>query len=908
MGISFHSPIYLSLLVLAIGLLVWWWRTQTRITGIKRYAVVGIRGLIFLLLILALAGIQLLFPVQEETLVFVVDRSASMDNETRVIPFLREAVEGKKAEDQYAIVSVGQEAVVEQPLTIRGELGSLGVVINPHATNLAEGIRVAAAMIPSQARGKIVLVSDGLETHGDALTELKLVTERGIMVEALSLQQDIEEEVLLSSLNLPHQLFAGEEFQVQVEVESRLATDGILRFYEGNLEVGRQAISIERGKNTYLFPQQAQHEGFHRYRVELQANRDTIQMNNQGHAFTQVLGAPKVLVLEGENGEAHNLVEALQAGNIQVDVKTPQLLPQELDGYKQYASIVLANVQATQINTQDMERIRTAVRDLGLGLIMTGGPNSFGMGGWFKTPIEEALPVSMDLKTKEELPSLGLVLVIDKSGSMSSGMGGPDKMGLAKEAALRATEMLNEKDQVSVVAFDGFPWAVVEMQSARNLEEIQDQISSIFAGGGTEIYSALAEGYAQADMAETQRKHVILLTDGQSGSYDDYESLLGDMLEENITVSTVAVGDDSDTLLLEDIAEWGQGRYYFANDPSSIPQIFSKETALASRTFIVEQAHIPELVGGRDWTVLRQDLPSIHAYIATSPKQTAEMALQSTEGDPVLARWQYGLGRSVAWTSDVKGEWSPYWASWEENSHFWNQIVSWTFPQSPKGNWKVNTEVEGVTASITVDFPTGTALPQQMEALVINQNLERVVVPLKPVQPGTLQGQFPTAEPGAYLVQVIEKEGENIIASETAGVNISYSPEYRLHQGGEERLQAWMEVAEGRLLSSAEEVFTGELPRKWNQQGMTNLLLMLVALLWPIDVAVRRVQLPLGMKKERKQYKRDDRKENIVYKEAVNDRKAFTPSSTSMDKADDEQKQVEEDPFARLLEAKRKKS
>jgi Ca-activated chloride channel family protein len=253
------------------------------------------------------------------------------------------------------------------------------------------------------------------------------------------------------------------------------------------------------------------------------------------------------------------LINALQAGHVDVDVKAPSLLPQQVDEYKKYSTIILSDVRATQMKTEDMERIRTAVRDLGLGLVMTGGADSFGMGGWFKTPIEEALPVSMDLKSKEELPSLGLSLVIDKSGSMSAGMGGPNKMELAKEAGIRATEMLNDKDQVGVVAFDGFPWVVVEMEPVTNLEEIQEKIGSIYADGGTEIYTALVESYAQLKDLKTQRKHVILLTDGQSGRFADYESLLDEMKEDKITVSTVAVGDDSDTYLLDKLQKWGRG-------------------------------------------------------------------------------------------------------------------------------------------------------------------------------------------------------------------------------------------------------------------------------------------------------------------------------------------------------------
>jgi hypothetical protein len=202
------------------------------------------------------------------------------------------------------------------------------------------------------------------------------------------------------------------------------------------------------------------------------------------------------------------------------------------------------------------------------------------------------------------------------------------------------------------------------------------------------------------------------------------------------------------------------------------------------------------------------------------------------------------LGLAVAWTSDVEGKWSPYWATWEGNSRLWNQIVSWTFPQWSQGGWTAETELEGSSGKITLSLPVGSAMLQQMEAIVLNQTLERETIELKPVAPGKLEGIFTAAEPGTYLIQVIQRRGEQIIASETAGLNVAYSPEYSLLQGGEQRITTWMETVEGSLLASSERVFSGELPRKWNHQDISEWLLMLATLLWPVDIALRRVQIP----------------------------------------------------------------
>ncbi|CAM3412545.1 VWA domain-containing protein [Brevibacillus invocatus] len=844
MGINFLQPLFLLLLIPAVYVVVRWWQGQKQMATSKKMTIAIIRMMVFALLILVLSGLQLLFPVQGKTIVFVADRSASMKDDPRIISFMREAVQNKRADDQYAVVVVGATAAVDQPLTLRAEVQQLGVEINKHATDLAEGIRLAAALIPSQARGKVVLLTDGVATHGDAGRETQLVKERGIEVEVVSLQQPQGNEVVLTSLQVPQQLYAGEEYAISVEVESTIATQATLRLYEGNREAGSQRVQVEKGKNRYVFSQKATEQGFHRYRVEIEAQRDTSHANNQATAYTQVAGTPSVMIVEGHPGAASNLVSALKAGNIEVEVKELAMLPKELDAYKQYASLILADVSATQLGETDMERMRTAVRDLGMGLIMTGGADSFGMGGWFQTPIEEALPVHMDLRGKEELPSLGLQLVIDKSGSMTGDATGYDKMELAKEAAIRATSMLNAQDQIGVIAFDGTPWEVVSPQPVTNLSAIHQQIGSIQADGGTDIFPALQMAYDRIKSMQSQRKHIILLTDGQSGSNDAYDALLQQLTAENITVSTVALGADADTQLLEMIAQGGKGRYYFANDAASIPQIFSKETALASRTFIVEKPQVPARTGAGQWSSLRQELPALRAYVATTPKQTAEVSLISQDDDPLLARWQYGLGRTIAWTSDLEGKWAPDWVSWGAGSRFWNEIVAWTLPQVNEGTWKTQTELVGGNGKVTVSVPSGAAMPQELEGIVLNQQMERTVIRLKPTAPGTLEGEFAASEPGSYLIQIVEKGGGQVTASQTTGLTVSYSPEYGLTEDGEHVAKSWLMAGGGSFITTPDEVFGKELPEKWETQLVAEWLLILAALLWPLDVAVRRLQLP----------------------------------------------------------------
>ena len=885
-----QQPLYLILIIPYVLLIYWWWSTQRRVGSKKRYLILTLRIIFFLSLILSLAKIELLFPIQGKSVIFVVDQSASMKNDLREVSFIKEAIESKEEEDKFAIISVAAEASIEQPLTSKKDIGLLGNVINPHTTNLAEGIRLASGMMPSNTSGKIVLITDGLDNQGDLPTELKLATERGITVDVFSIQHDVGEEVAISSFKVPNILHLNEEFQGKVIIESTVSTKGVLRFYEGNQEIGLMNVTIEKGINNFLFKEKAEKTGFHKFRVELTAVNDTLNINNHAYAFTQIKDDPKILVLEGHENAAQNLISSLSASNIIIDKRPISLLPRDLEDYKQYSAIILADLQATQINNGDMERIRTSVRDLGIGLIMTGGGDSYGLGGWFKTPIEEALPVYMDIQDKEKLPSLGLMLVIDKSGSMSVGENGINKMELAKEAAFRATEMLKEKDMIGVVAFDGSPWVIVEPESTANIADIQKKISGINADGGTDIYPALETAYNYLEKINVQRKHIILLTDGQSGRDNQYQALLNDMNQKNITVSTVAIGNDSDTALLEEIARLGKGRYYFSNDPTTIPKIFSKETALASRSFIVNKPHVPEKVSIGEWTSLNESLPVIKSYIATTPKQTSDINLISIEGDPILARWQYGLGRAVAWTSDLEGKWAYDWVTWKNFNEIWNQLVSWTFPRIEQGEWFVETESEGMNVTLNVTV-SGNTLPQQMEAVIINDKMEAEKIKLKPVSLNKLQARITTNDQGTYLLQIIEKEGDKIIASQTEGFVIPYSPEYRITENGSERIRNITDLSGGKILDNGKDVFSQSEVDGFEKQDLSNLLLILAAIIWPIDIGVRRINLSAVKITQRL---------NSDNKKSEGNRKSASAGK-------EETIRIEADTFERLLKAKNKK-
>lgn len=813
-----------------------WWKREKRFEPAKKKLIFISRTLIFALLVLTLARTHLLFPVNHQLVVFVVDRSASVQNQDQVQDLLRQAVAGKNPDDQVAVISVGAESMVEQTFTDAQEVAPISAAVNRNATDLASGLRLAGGLMPAEAKGRVVLITDGKETQGSAEAEARALRERGIRVDVIALKQKDGPEVLVPDLQVPRRMYAGEEATLKVRVHATVDTEATLRLYEGDHLLAEQRIRVHQGENLYTFSSSVQQTGFLRYRAEIQPERDTLPNNNQAYGFSQVKGKPVVLVVEGQGGDANNLVSALTATGMEVERMAPAALPWNLEDYKRFSSIVLVNTPAYLIPEAKMHAIRTAVKDLGVGLIMSGGEEGFGPGGWFQTPVEEALPVHMEVRDKKRMPSLGMVLVIDKSGSMSG-----EKINLAKEAAIRAAELLTPQDQLGVLAFDdGNDW-VFKPQPVKSRHEMQGAIGGIPADGGTNIYPALADAYEEIRKLRVKRKHIILLTDGQSPG-GQYQELAEKMRKEGITLSTVAVGADADQGLLESLARWGKGRYYLADHANSIPTIFSKETALATRSYIVDAPFVPRWTGGVDGFAHVKKVPPLAAYVATTPKQTAETVLASPYPDPVLARWQYGLGRTVAWTSDLNGKWSRAWVEWEKFSFFWNQVVSWTFPQYETSGLHVDSRLEGNTVHLEAKgSPDEFAAVDQLEFTVIDDQLKNQKVILKALAPGQFAGSFTAGQPGSYLLKASAqgKNGERPLG--TYGVAVPYSPEYGLFNGGQGLAQRIADAGGGAVLTAPSQAFADNLERKWAGQDISLFLLLLAALLWPVDIAIRRI-------------------------------------------------------------------
>ncbi|OCA85468.1 hypothetical protein A8F94_11290 [Bacillus sp. FJAT-27225] len=848
MGFEMNYPFMLLFSLPAFFLMFLFFRQAV---SLDRKVVGVLRSIVLFLLIFALAVPEVILPAKTESIVFLADRSSSVaSKEGKVLDWIDKAVSSKGEGKQFAIASFANGAQSEATMS-----GGTTVPEAFHAeldkgeTHISSGLQFASSLLPSTEGGRIVLLTDGNDTVGKAGEAARLLKNKGIELDYVVLEQDAKLDTAVSGLDVPPSLFEGEETTVTVTLTSNIATTAAIRLSVNNKAILQQNVQIKEGENAYTFTHKAEEPGLAVYKAELVNKQDAYIENNSLHAVSTVRGTPRVLVVEGKPGGP--LPAILESSDLLVEKTVPEKLPTALGGYLHYQSIIFENVPGHRVTQNQMDLIEKAVREFGTGFVMTGGEGSFGLGGYFKTPIEKVLPVDMDIKGKKEMPSLGLVIVIDRSGSMSG-----NKLSLAKEAAARSVELLREEDTLGFIAFDDQPWTIVETAPLKDKKKAVNKIRSIPVGGGTNIYPALAKAYEELRDLKLQRKHIILLTDGQSAAGGDYAALIGEGKDKNITLSTVALGADADRLLLEDLAEMGSGRFYDVSDASVIPSVLSRETVMTTRTYIEDNPFYPLIESYPEWAVrFSAGVPQMNAYIATTPKTRATVPILSEKEDPVLAEWQYGLGKALAFTSDVSGKWSGDWARWDGWPGFLNQLVSASLPQYNSEPFSVSVGKEGGDTIAALKSASKEPLP--VEASLLAENGQKVDANMKLVRPGEYELVFPS-KPGMYYLS-LQQTGKNGEAQlYRTGFSVPYSDEFLLEGTNRGLLKELALISGGKELTVPKDAFRALANSPKERQPISEYLLLAAFLLLVLEIFIRRFGVRVFSKLIPKRVKLED--------------------------------------------------
>ena len=841
-----------ALLLVAEGLLYWRRQSAGRLQAPAspgdRWAL-ALRSALVVILFLTLARPALPRWVDRMNVAFLLDMSdsVSLAARERAYRFVAEAVKSMKPGDRQSLIVFGDAAVVDQQLTSRPTLDRPKSEVDGRGTNIFQAIQLALAVLPPGHANRIVMLTDGRQNAGNALAGAQAAKNAGSDIHYVAAPLTFTQEVVAEALVLPQEVKYGEPFQAKVVAWSYKDTQGRLSLFRNGEFLGSQVVRFSAGKNVFSYRQALDASGIHVYQASIEVEGDTIEENNRAVGTVVVRGRPQVLLADRDRSHAQSLAGALRSQNIEVTVVEPPQLPTDLAGLQKYDGIVLSNVSSLKLTRTQMTHIRDYVRDGGGGLLMVGGEESFGLGGYYRTPIEEALPVTMEVKQKVEIPSLAVVLSIDRSGSMAMATDEKvTKLDLAKEAAHLVVDLLDERNEVGVMSWDTeFVWDA-PVRPARDRQAIHHAIATIKAGGGTDGYPALKDAYAVLFDRPALLKHVIFLSDGQM-TRGDFQGLLRRMAKDKITVSTVAIGKDADVQLMVDIAKWGRGRFYYTEDSQTIPRIFTLETQLASKASLIEQPFKPQLTSPNheamqdiDW----KNVPPLGGYVATTLKSTAELVLMSHQEDPVLATWRYGLGRAAAFTSDAKAKWAVLWLRWRDFNKFWAQLVRWTLRSGSRSDTVALVERHDDAGEIVVD-----AVDTKGEFInfldsqvgVVAPNRERTVIDLEQVGPGRYRGRFPITQEGVYLVGMSQRRGDRVIGSQLAGLVVPYAQELRDLGVDEALLRELAELTGGSALESPRDAFLKARRQSRIAVEIWPWLVGLVAFLLIPDIALRRL-------------------------------------------------------------------
>ncbi len=655
-------------------------------------------------------------------------------------------------------------------------------------TDLAAALSLSYGLFPPGALRRVVVLSDGVQTDGDALAEASRASRFGVRVSVVPSRAAAPAEVAVRDLRLPDRVRVNEPFDVRATVFSSRPARATLTLMQGeslNGLDGTRAADLAPGDNEVRFRSVVRVPGDVTYSLRVAAEGgDRFRENNRYVTTATVPGPPAVLYVEGDQAHAQYFRAALSGGDFEVETRGAREFPQTLHEMERFDFIVMSDVGAESVSQGAQAALARYVRELGGGFMMAGGARSFGLGGWQGTEVERLLPVRMESERRRDQPSVALALVIDRSGSMQ---GTP--LLLAQSAALAAARALGPDDLIEVIAFDSEPDRVVRMQSARNRVRIENELRRLRSGGGTAIFPALDAASQDLAVTRATTRHVILLTDGE-GQPDEpprIQTLVDAMFGDGVTVSAVGLGATVNRPLLEGVARRGHGRSYFTADASNLPQIFLRETNLVARSAAVEEPVQPRVVAQASFLrELGGAAPYLYGYVSTRPKSEPAQVLLETDGsdpEPLLARWRVGLGWSLAWTSDLKNRWAVEWVRWPRWAPFWTQLVREHMRQRQRHELGLRAEMVAGSVHASVDaitdrdrFDNGLTSELTIKGPQPGGREERV--PMRQVAPGRYEADVPLDRYGAFTLRAVHRRDGRVVAESRGQVNNPYPREY----------------------------------------------------------------------------------------------------------------------------------
>lgn len=846
-----------------------WWMAVAGYAGLSK-----VRTHVSLIVRLALAGTFAMVLAEPRSVrtqdvlsvVFTVDVSDSVDSSStaaddsssnKALKLVAQLVTEKPEKDQAGLVVFGRNAAVEQPPRQSFPLDSgrdykqisVNSQIDKDATNLEQALSLSAAMIPSDTAGRIVLFTDAAATEGNLQQVLGDLKSRDIPVDVLPIRYEYDKEVWVERLDVPRFIKLGEPYRATAVVSSLTAGKGTLILRQNGKEVEKRQVEYPDGKSRHDFEISVTEAGYFEYTVSIDtaATDDRIKENNTAMNYLLVEGEGKVLIVSdpaADPRDYESLVKALREGERVVQVIHASELPRDALSMMPYDAVAFVNVGVESFDPLQLQAVHDAVQDLGIGFAMIGGPNSFGPGGYHRTVVEEALPVTMDITQKKVLPKGALAIILHTCEF-------PEGNTWAKRITKQAIKVLGAQDEVGVLAYTEFgeDW-IFELTPASEYEKMVPKINGASIGDMPSFQATMQLGLNGLKKNDAATKHMIIISDGDPSPATP--ALMKQFIDNKISISTIAIfpHGGNDISLLRAMADQTGGRYYFPADPNELPSIFIKESKTLKRNMIQQKTITPEL-GLTSRNVLNDinSVPQLHGYVLTTAKERlTERVLTVTEEDqidPILATWSYGLGRTAAFTSDLSPNWGRDWVSWTKYRAFVNQLFTDISRVRKQGHLRMWAQTNGTQAEIFVEDYAPEESLLEIATMVSGPREKSETVTLKQVGPRRYQGTVPLWGRGRYQV-VGRTVGGDRKETVSDGLIVSYSPEYLRFRSNPQIYRDIIEKTGGQELTgkvTAKDIFEKARHPKTSSRPIFDWFLIALACLIPLDVAIRRVQL-----------------------------------------------------------------
>ena len=851
---SFSNPWLLLIALPLVFLTVLTFLRLSKTRRTKKYLVsVILRCIAFVLIVAMLAGMSSISATDDVSIIVLADLSDStLTVRSDMEDFVQELVESVDSDIEIGLVAFADGYVYEAELGSDMDFSDFTEEPAASATDIEDALRYASSLLPTDTYGRIILLSDGEQTEGDAEAAAVEIAYQEIRIDAVLFDTESDgDEIQIDDVEMPESAYSGDTFEITVTAESNTNTAGTLLVYDNDTLIGEVDISIKEGINTYTVEDTAAESGVHSFRIELAADDDSLTENNTYYSYIKILGDPNILIIDGTGSESQTLTQILD-DDYNVTIVTESEAPSTLAELYDYDEVVLMNVSCDDLPDGFDEVLEEYISVLGRGVLTTGGTDTYYYGAMTGTAFDDFLPVDVDLGDDDGNAEMtALVILIDSSSSMSG-----TSYELAKEGAINCVNALSSSDYVGIIAFADKSYVVSELTSAENKDDVVEAISELETVRGTYLCDAVKEAYDQLKESDADVKHVIIISDGNP-SDTGYDAVVEDMYASDITTSTILIGDGTSysmgngagsfaggsttSDIMEELAELGGGDFYEVSDVSDLPDIMVEETEqyltnyISEGTFTPEINNISQVLSGVD------AIPSLDGYVITEIKSTASSVLYTDANRPVYAEWDYGNGSVASFTSDLSGQWSSTFLASEEGITFIQNVVSSLLPsESDMTGLDVDITRNGTETTMVVET-TDASEDTTVEASVVSPDGEEYTATLNVSSEGVYTNMIDASAEGVYTVLVLQSDSAGTITAYTdTAFAASYSAEYDAFMtGGDSLLNSVSSITDGEVMTDAEDLLNIDIDPVEIEKSLLIPLSILAALLLLADLILR---------------------------------------------------------------------